>query len=68
MAQGKGKGGRKEENEKVVDLLDKLLDITTCPHTILLCNEEGSGCMDIKKAILETSPYWYGLKERTLRP
>ena len=48
VAQGKGKGGRKEEKEKVVDLLDKLLDITTCPHTILLCNEEGSGCMDIK--------------------
>ena len=31
-----------------MDLLDKLLDITTCPHTILLCNDEGSGCMDIK--------------------
>ena len=41
VAQGKGKGGRKEEKEKVADLLDKLLDITTCPHTILLCNEEG---------------------------
>ena len=48
VAQGKGKGGQKEEKEKVVDLLDKLLDVTTCPHTILLCNEEGSGSMDIK--------------------
>ena len=40
-----GKGLRK----KVELLLDKLVDITTCPHTIHLCNEPGSGCQDIKK-------------------
>ena len=35
--------------KKVELLLDKLVDITTCPHTIHLCNEPGSGCQDIKK-------------------
>ena len=49
VAQGKGKGGRKEEKEKVLDLLDRLLDVTTCPHIILLCIEENSGCMDMQK-------------------
>ena len=49
VAQGKGKGGKKGEKEKVVDLLDKLLDFTTCLHTILSCSEEGSGCRDMKE-------------------
>ena len=40
-----GKGLRK----KVELLLDKVVDITTCPHIIHLCNEPGSGCQDIKK-------------------
>ena len=34
----------KKEKERVESLLDKLLDITTCNHTILLCQELGSGC------------------------
>ena len=38
-----GKGG-KAEKVKVDALLDKLLDITICPHTIMLCDETGSGC------------------------
>ena len=40
---------KKTEREKVELLLDKLLDITTCPHSIQLCNEPGSGCKDVKK-------------------
>ena len=28
--------------------MDKLLDITTCSHTILLCDEPGSECKDGK--------------------
>ena len=27
-------------------MLDTLLDITTCSHTIMLCSEPGSGCLD----------------------
>ena len=38
-----GRGG-KAEKVKVDALLDKLLDITICPHTIMLCDETGSGC------------------------
>ena len=34
----------KKEKERVESLLDKLLDITTCNHTILFCHELGSGC------------------------
>ena len=49
VAQGKGKGGKKGEKEKVVDLQDKLLEVTTCPHTILSCSGEGSGCRDMKE-------------------
>ena len=41
VAQG---NSSKVEKGKMLDLLDKLVDITTCPHTILLCTEEGSGC------------------------
>ena len=50
---GKGKGGGKGkgkmEREKVGLLLDKLVDITTCPHSIQLCNEAESGCKGVKK-------------------
>ena len=40
---------KKTEREKVELLLDKLLDITTCPHSIQLCNDPESGCKDVKK-------------------
>ena len=30
---------------KVEEMLDTLLDITTCSHTIMLCSEPGSGCL-----------------------
>ena len=47
---GKGKGGGKGkgtmERDKVELLLDKLVDINTCPHSIQLCNDPGSGCKD----------------------
>ena len=47
---GKGKGGGKGkgtmERDKFELLLDKLVDITTCPHSIQLCNDPGSGCKD----------------------
>lgn len=39
---------KKAEKEKVEQLLDKLLDITTCSHTILLCEEPGSDCKEVK--------------------
>ena len=38
VAQG-GKGKQKLEEE-----LERVLDVTVCPHPILLCQEEGSGC------------------------
>ena len=39
--------GRKEQDrENVEELLEKVLDITVCPHTIFLCSDEGSGCED----------------------
>lgn len=41
VARGRAK---KAEKEKVDQLLDKLLDITTCPHKIMLCDEPGSAC------------------------
>ena len=44
----RGRAG-KMEREKVELLLDKLVDITTCPHSIQLCHEPGSGCKDVKK-------------------
>ena len=40
--------GKKAEREKVEELLDRLLDITTCSHTILLCDKTGSGSKDGK--------------------
>jgi hypothetical protein len=46
VAQGKAS---KVEKEKVVGLLDRLLDITSCPHSILLCSDDGSGCQDEKE-------------------
>ena len=39
----KGKGRWKGKFEL---LLDKLVDITTCPHSSQLCNDPGSGCKD----------------------
>jgi hypothetical protein len=39
---------KKAEKEKVEQLLDRLLDITTCSHTILLCTEPGSECKEGK--------------------
>ena len=44
----RGRAG-KMEREKVELLLDKLVDITTCPHSIQLCNDPESGCKDVKK-------------------
>ena len=43
-----GRKGKKEK-EKFDQDLDKLIDLTICPHTILLCEEEGSGCADPKE-------------------
>ena len=40
---------KKKEREKVIDMLDRLLDITTCPHPILLCEDTGSDCKKGKK-------------------
>ena len=47
----KGKMGRKNKQgkEDIVDQLDKLLDITTCKHTIKLCDDDGSGCVNGKE-------------------
>ena len=39
----------KAKKEKVMEQLDKLLDITACPHKIQMCNEPGSGCTDVRK-------------------
>ena len=38
------KRGRKGERRKVMAMLDQVLDITTCSHKILLCDEAGSEC------------------------
>ena len=40
-----GRKGKKETDKFDQDL-DKLIDLTICPHTILLCEEDGSGCKD----------------------
>ena len=40
-----GRKGEKEK-EKFDQNLDKLIDLTICPHTIFLCEEDGSGCKD----------------------
>ena len=47
VAQARGKGKKENEREKVEALLDKVLDITVCPHTILLCSDAGSECQDL---------------------
>ena len=39
---------KKAEREKVELLLDKLLDITSCSHTILLCEDPDSSCNEGK--------------------
>ena len=39
---------KKTEREKVELLLDKLLDITTCPHSIQLCNDPEYSSLDAK--------------------
>ena len=39
----------KSKREKVEEQLDKLMDIVACSHKILLCNEPGSDCMDVKQ-------------------
>ena len=36
---------RQAVKAKVEEMLDTLLDITTCSHTIMLCSEPGSGCL-----------------------
>ena len=45
----------KAEVKKVEDLLDKLLDITTCKHTILLCDQVDSQCKRGKELSGESS-------------
>ena len=40
------------EREKVELLLDKLVDITTCPHSIQLCHEPGSRCKESRSPAL----------------
>ena len=46
VAQARGRGKKENEREKVDALMDKVLDITVCPHTILLCSDAGSECQD----------------------
>ena len=45
VAQGKTS---KVVKDKILEQLDSLLDITTCPHVILFCKDPGSGCSDVK--------------------
>ena len=40
-----GRKGKKETDKFDQDL-DKLIDLTICPHTILLYDEDGSWCKD----------------------
>ena len=39
----RGRATKKQE-QKLLDELDHLLDVTSCRHTILLCHETGSSC------------------------
>ena len=48
----KGKGNQ-AERKKILDLLDRLFDITTCAHVILLSDEQDSDC----KAVSSESPH-----------
>ena len=43
---------KKAEVKKVDGLLDKLLDITTCKHTILLCDQVESQCKEAKNCLV----------------
>ena len=43
------------EVKKVEDLLDKLLDITTCKHTILLCDQVDSQCKEAKNCLVKAN-------------
>ena len=45
VAWGKDKKGEKKRLE---DQLDRLMDLTICPHNILLCEDPQSGCQDPK--------------------
>jgi hypothetical protein len=48
VAKGQAK---KKEVDAVNDLLDKVFDITTCNHVIMLCEDTNSGCSDPKTCI-----------------
>ena len=54
VARGRAK---KAEEKKVDQLLDKLLDITTCPHTIMLCHDPGSGCTGTEEEECKVKAY-----------
>ena len=41
----------KKESKFVMEKLDKVIDITICPHTILLCNNPESGCPSENKCL-----------------
>ena len=41
------------EVKKVEDLLDKLLDITTCKHAFLLCDHVDSQCKEAKNWLVK---------------
>ena len=43
----------KAEVKKVEDLLDKLLDITTCKHKILLCDQVDSQCKEANNCLVK---------------
>ena len=44
----------KAEVKKVEGLLDKLLDIITCKHTILLCDQVDSQCKEAKNWLVKS--------------
>ena len=44
----------KKEKDKFMTLLDQLLDITTCNHEILPCNDPNSGCNDLKNCKIKS--------------
>ncbi|XP_043213832.1 N-alpha-acetyltransferase 35, NatC auxiliary subunit-like isoform X2 [Amphibalanus amphitrite] len=44
-----GRVKNKKEKEAVEKLLDELLDITTCHHRVMLCQDPESGCVDQDK-------------------
>ena len=54
----------KAKVKKVEDQLDQLLDISTCKHTVLLCDQVNSQCKEANNCLVKAHIKCVGPKER----